>query len=213
MNIVKFIFVTIFFHLLLVATAQDEQQGMRYRGFSGGMMLHSGYLFGGTSSVQSTTGKLLGSQNMAGMPWGIGGCLRFHFGNHFRMGMEGHSTTLNYAETGSFFSLGWGGFLFDGYWTHHHWTFFGGGTIGGGRVQNLTLLESTPLDEIAENHSSYRTYGVMLITPFLGIEYAITPKIHLIAKADYLINVLHRQPDFVQGIRCYVGIVFQRYKH
>lgn len=205
----KISFLFLFLLPLVLLMAQTENRQKFFNGFSGGMMLHSGYLFGGQSTVYSETGTLLGTHNMEGMPFGIGGCLRFHLGKHLRVGMEGYVSTLNYATTKSYFSLGWGGILADGYWVFNKWTVFAGGTIGGGRVKNVTLLESTPLDFIAENGSSYREYGVLLATPFAGIEYALTKKLHLFVKADWIFNITHDQPDFAHGVRCYVGLIFQ----
>ncbi|MEG1555186.1 MAG: hypothetical protein RR356_00465 [Bacteroidales bacterium] len=183
---------------------------MHYKAFSGGMMLHTGYVFGGKSTVYDAHHNFIGSKEMKGTPWGIGGVLRFHFGKHLRIGTEGYSTNLQYGKNGSFVQLGWGGFLMDCQWIIEKFTLFVGGTLGGGGVKNLTLLDNSHTDFVEEGHATYRKYGVGLLTPFMGFEYAVTPKLHLIVKLDYIMNITNPQPDFVTGPRIYFGVLFCR---
>jgi hypothetical protein len=48
----------------------------------------------------------------------------------------------------------------------------------------------------------------MVATPFLGMEYAVSQRVHLVAKADYIFNIAEKQTDFANGIRIYAGFVF-----
>jgi hypothetical protein len=48
----------------------------------------------------------------------------------------------------------------------------------------------------------------MIADPFMGMEYAIANKIHLITKVDCIFNITQKQPDFAIGTRFYAGIVF-----
>ena len=194
-------FCCILFFLQTKAQGVDNKKTY-FQGYSGGMMLHTGYISGGTVSVNSQE-KI----KLQGMPFGIGGLLRFHFGNHFRAGGEGYSSTLHYGKNKSYSSLSWGGLLLDCQWKINKFTLFLGGTIGGGSVKNITILNNFFPHSIEKN-ATYKKYTVMVADPFIGMEYAIAQKVHLITKVDCIINITNKQPDFAIGTRFYVGIVF-----
>ena len=59
--------------------AQERQR------IDGGMMVHSGYLHGNIKAL---------NYEAKGPTFGLGGVLRFHLGNHFRVGGEGYVSTL-----------------------------------------------------------------------------------------------------------------------
>ena len=40
---------------------------------------------------------------------GIGGVIRLHFGENFRVGSEGYVSTLTQLDNGSYLKYGWGG--------------------------------------------------------------------------------------------------------
>lgn len=191
---------------LMPAAAENK---MKYNGYSGGMMLHTGYVFGGVSTPQHA-GTLVATEEMQGMPMGIGGAIRLYFGKYLRVGTEGYSTTLYYGQKGSYATIGWGGLLADCAFTKDSHTFFVGATVGGGAFRNLTLTESMQQDWEVENNVSYRKYAFMAVTPFVGYEWAMTKKIHLTLKLDYLLNVTNPQPDFITGPRLYIGFMFCR---
>ena len=183
--------------------AQDtSEKGFSFQGYSGGMMLHSGYLFGGHINLPNTSESVA----IRGIPFGLGGTLRVHFGEHFRVGMEGHSSTLHYGENNkSFVSLGWGGLLVDWHWKIKRTAIFCGGTIGGGSVKNIAVLNNV---NSIEKNAVYRKYSVMVVNPFIGAEYALTDKIRWITKIDCIVNLTQRQSDFAIGPRVYTGFVF-----
>lgn len=182
---------------------------MAYSGFSGGMMLHTGYVQSREFTLNNPDGTTRETMQLKGAPFGLGGALRVHFGQHLRVGTEGYVSTLMYGKNKSYTSVGWGGLLVDCAWNLKSWTPFIGGTIGGGSVKNLTLLEPTAGDFTLENNSaSYRKYGFMALSPFVGVEYAMTQKVHLILKLDYLLNLTNWQDDFTTGPRFYVGFMF-----
>ena len=187
--------------LVLQTTARDLSSNKMYlQGYSGGMMLHTGYLSGGKVNIPSQK-----PIQMWGAPFGVGGLLRFHFGNHLRIGGEGYNSTLHYGKNNSFMTLSWGGLLIDSPWEINKFTFFPGITIGGGNVNNITGLDKF-IDQGQE--AIYRKYAVMIADPFIGMEYALNRKMHLITKIDYIINITGKQPDFTKGPRIYFGIVF-----
>jgi hypothetical protein len=199
----------IFFYIccilfFLQTNAQDiDNKKTYFQGYSGGMTLHTGYLWGGVVSVNIP--PLL--TEIQGMPFGMGGLLRFHFGKHFRFGGEGYNSTLYYGENKSYTSLSWGGLLLDCQWKINKFTLFFGGTIGGGSVKNITILNNVS-NQTIEKNAVYRKYNLMVVDPFIGVEYAIANKIHLIAKVDCIFNITKKQPDFAVGPRFYAGIVF-----
>ena len=90
-----------------------------YQGFSGGMMLHTGYLFGQDGNAPKTAdGRLCSPQ---GALFGIGGALRVHLWKYLRTGFEGFVSTMPSAITdcrdvlknGSYVRVGCGGVLAD----------------------------------------------------------------------------------------------------
>jgi len=179
---------------------EDVEKKMSFRGYSGGMMLHTGYLSGGVVNTSNPLEKT----KIQGMSWGVGGCLRFHFGKHLRIGGEGYNSTLHYGKNKSYIALSWGGLLADCQWRIDKFTVFLGGTIGGGSVKNITVLDNSTTGK----NAAYRKYPVMVATPFVGMEYTLTPRLRLIAKADHVFSISKRQPDFATGIHVYAGVVF-----
>lgn len=189
--------------LVLLASLSAKAGGrLEYRGFQGGMMLHSGWVDGGQLEIGGTM------QKMKGLPTGIGGALKVQLGDHLRVGTEGYTSALSYGDFASSLSVGWGGLLVD-------WAFVGrsgktsffGATVGGGAVKNLTLNTEPADDFVAEEGVSFRRYAVPLITPFVGMEYPLTERINVVVKADCLIP-LSEAPDFPLGVRLYVGFMF-----
>lgn len=74
--------------------------------FDGGMMVHTGYLIDNIPALD---------YKASGMSFGLGGVLRFHIGNHMRLGGEGYVSTLPQKRNGSFVRMGWGGMVTDFY--------------------------------------------------------------------------------------------------
>ncbi len=205
----------IFFYCILFVlqvNAQDtDGKKIYFQGYSGGMMLHTGYLFSGEVNIYNDITHSVETIDIQGMPVGIGGLMRFHFGKHFRVGGEGYSSTLHYGKNKSYMTLGWGGVLFDCRWVLNKFTIFLGGTIGGGSVKNVTVANNASSHSIEKN-ALYRKYAVMIIDPFIGMEYAVNRSIHLIAKIDYIISVNGSRSDFAMGPRIYLGVIFSRSK-
>ena len=208
-----FLFIVVIFSINNSCFARENGARFAYKGFSGGMMPHSGYFFGGKTAVYDAQETLLSVEEMRGLPLGLGGAIRLHFGDHWRLGTEGYSTTLRYGKYNSNVTIGWGGLLADYHWKIGKFKPFGGGTLGGGSVKNLTLLQDNPLDYATEQAASYRNYSFMAFCPFAGMEYSLSDKTHLIFKIDYLMNLSNPQDDFVKGPRIYLGLMFHHTKH
>lgn len=185
-------------------------RGFRYSGYSGGMMLHTGWLSAGNITVAGNSGAF--TQKMSGMPTGVGGAMKIRFGDWFRFGTEGYVSTLRYGDHGSNARVGWGGLLVDAIWHAGRLSPFAGVTFGGGNVRNLTLGETAGMDFDAEKNVSYRKYSFLTAIPFAGVEYAMTSHMHIVLKVDWMTNLSNRQPDFPRGPRIYIGFAFFRGK-
>lgn len=171
-------------------------------------MLHTGYVSAGTVSFTAPGEGAVGV-DMRGMPYGIGGALKVGFGKYLRIGTEGYVSTLNYGENHSYESVGWGGLIVDGTLPLGRWMPFAGLTFGGGSVKNVTALEDSTGDFALDGGTtSYRRYPFLALAPFAGVEYALTERVHLVLKADYLLNLSSIQADFVRGPRIYFGFMF-----
>ena len=205
-KILFFCFITLLF---TDAIGQEPvPKKMRFEGYSGGMMVQTGYLFGGTTKVLDNATDVVQNTDMHGFSFGLGGTMRFHFGKYLRIGGEGYTSKLFYGKNGTYASLGWGGILADCKWDFNKWTLFAGGTFGGGKVSNFVFSNSSSKKPILENNTAFRKYSVMIVNPFVGVEYAVTSRLHLIAKADWIINISNRQIDFPMGPRVYIGVAF-----
>jgi hypothetical protein len=191
-------------------------QGLEYAGFSGGMMVHTGWIGGG--HITLTDGTNTYHSHLSGAPTGIGGVARIHLGKHLRVGSEGYVSTLNYGggqganRNQSHARIGWGGVLADWLWRVGDWAPYVGATLGGGGFRNLTLTDPTPLDNVLERGASYRQYTFMMVAPFAGVEYTLTERVRLNMKADWMFNLTNRREDFATGLRLYFGFSFYRLK-
>lgn len=194
---------------LFAGDGNGTRKAFSFSGYQGGMMVHSGYVRSGQCQFVSADGAQTYGMVMQGAPLGIGGALKLGFGEHLRVGAEGYVSNLYYGRYGSYSSTGWGGVLADCVWHKGRWSWFAGGTIGGGGVKNVTLFDDMPLDFRLENGTaSYRHYGFMAIVPYAGVEFALTGRVHLTMKVDWMLNVTRRQADFVTGPRIYLGFMF-----
>ena len=188
------------------------QNLFQYNGFSGGMMVHSGYLQSKDFTIATNNGHSLQNLQAKGVPFGIGGAAKVHLGKHLRVGGEGYVSNLNYGEHNSIFSLSYGGALVDCVWQNKRFSPYVGVLFGGGSTQNTTLFAPTYDDFIAEGNVSYRKNSFLALSPFVGVEYALNDKIRLTLKADYLLNLNNPSADLPNGVRVFVGFMFYRLK-
>lgn len=186
---------------------QKPKHPLAFSGYQGGMMFHSGYVTSREYSIYDNTGAVVEKIKSSGSPIGIGGALRINFGEHLRIGTEGYVSTLH-SKNNSYSSVGWGGLLVDSKWEIKRWTIFTGAVIGGGSVKSLIHFNNTPNDYTLDEYTSFRKYAFCAVAPFFGAEYALTSKIHLVMKADYLLNVSNFQDDYPSGIRLFIGFMF-----
>ena len=150
-------YVILLFCLLLTnSVLAGESQSKVYQGFSGGMMGHASYLFGVNPDAPMTSEGVLCSPQ--GGSFGLGGALRVHLWKHLRVGGEGFVSTMNSGATnmkhilqeGSYIRTGWGGLIVDACWRKEKvWPYIGG-SIGGGAMRSLYVLEGNQDDWVAE---------------------------------------------------------------
>ncbi|MBQ0034136.1 MAG: hypothetical protein KBS77_02460 [Bacteroidales bacterium] len=200
-----------------------------YNGFSGGMMLHLGYQAGRGAGFPNQLTDPVEETVLRSITYGIGGMARVHLMRHMHVGMEGYVSTmpLKSQGDGSNIRSGWGGVLAD-YYTpiSQRCQFIAGGTLGGGAQRNLHVFTEENSQIIGDSFqetwnnfifhnrqestspASYTKRGFFVIDPYIALEYAVTDRIHMIFKLDYLLAT-HRQAFLTpSGPRLYIGFMF-----
>ncbi|MBO7602991.1 MAG: hypothetical protein J6S97_01085 [Bacteroidales bacterium] len=183
--------------LLSILPAQAQEKKL-FNGFDGGMMVHTGYLSGSIGPDRIPA---------KGLPLGIGGVIRLHVGNHFRVGSEGYVSTLDQRGNGSYVKYGWGGILADACVVLGKVMPYAGLTVGGGSATTL-LMEETPKTAWAPiDGTIYHKQGFLALCPFAGCDFIVSDVMHLTLKADWL-NCLGRNVSAPSGPRIYFGFLF-----
>lgn len=171
--------------------AQDRQL------FDGGMMAHTGYMHCTFDEI---------GYEAKGMCFGLGGVLRFHIGNHFRIGGEGYVSTLRQMKNGSYIRTGCGGVTADAYWRFGRWIPYFGVTAGGGKTSALLMFDGSTDDWETEAEVVMHNSPFFFVTPNVGVEFLLTESVHLTMKVDRLFNV--SKAEMPTGVRVYLGFVF-----
>ena len=185
------------FLLIILFCISTSIQAQNRQRFDGGMMVHTGYLQNHFSVLD---------YDAQGMTFGLGGVLRFHLGNHFRVGGEGYVSTMKQMDNGSYIRTSWGGLLADAYWRFGRWQPFAGVTIGGGKTSSLLMFEGSADDWEAEPNVFLHNESFFFVNPNIGVEFALTEAVHLTLKVDRLFPV--SSIEMPKGTRCYLGFVF-----
>lgn len=199
-----------------------------YNGFSGGMMVHLGYQAGRGIGFPTMVGDHSEETYLRSIAYGIGGMARVHLLNHMHVGMEGYVSTmpLKSQGDGSNIRTGWGGALCDYFFTMGRCQFIAGGTLGGGAQRNLHVFNEENSTLIGENFrdtwdnfltfasqqstspATYTKKSFFVFDPYVAIEYAVTNRIHMIFKLDYMLASHSRIFLTPSGPRLYVGFIF-----
>ena len=207
-----------------------------FTGFSGGMMLHAGYLFSKDPRyVFSNTG--LGSEDYIknlprdGVCIGLGGALRVHLIDHIHLGAEGGVSTMPLMKTGSNIRTGWGGVLCDFYTDWGKVRPLIGMTIGGGTMKRLFVPDEPPVvyttgADTTNYNSSYVKTPFFFLDPYVGLEIGLNSHMALMIRIDYMLPFGRSNSSLTNlgqdikwsnfmtpsGPRLYVGIMFGRLK-
>jgi hypothetical protein len=185
-----------------------------YQGFSGGMMLHTGYLFGKDKNAPVTTDGQ--STSPQGALFGIGGALRFHLWKYLRTGFEGFVSTMpstttdcrNVLKPGSYVRVGCGGVLADCCWRLEKvWPYIGA-TVGGGSMKGLYILDGDQNSWAKDENSTFHKQSFFYVTPYVGCDYCLTKKVHITFRLDWMLAIHHQELVMPTGPRLYFGFMF-----
>lgn len=200
--------------LLTNSVFAGESQSKVYQGFSGGMMGHASYLFGVNPEVPKTPEGVLCSPQ--GGSFGLGGALRVHLWKHLRVGGEGFVSTMNSGATnlkqilqeGSYVRTGWGGLIVDACWRKEKvWPYIGG-SIGGGAMRSLYVLEGSQDDWVEEETAWLHKTSFFYVNPYVGVDWCMTQKVHMTFRADWLLALNKGDLVMPTGPRLLIGFMF-----
>ena len=188
--------------LLLGHGTGIAQEKSLIKGFSGGMMIHSGYQTGCDNPF---------GYNMQGATFGIGGVARLHLTDHFRTGFEGYVSTLGLKHDiakGSHNKIFWTGLLADWYWQKGQFYPYTGITVGGGMETSYLMFEGSSDDWETEPRAVFRKAGFVAVDPFIGCDIALSDAVRLTFKMDWLLAIRKDGLNRPFGPRLYVGFIF-----
>ncbi len=183
----------------LDAAAQDNKT---IKGFSGGMMVHTGYLSGCDNPFE---------YNASGPTFGIGGVAKIHLTKHLRVGFEGYFSSMGLKENiseGSFNKIFWTGLLADWYWKRGRFYPYVGATVGGGMETSFLIFEGDKHDWLPETNAVYHKQPFLAVDPFIGVEYKVGAALRLTLKADWLLAINSDGLNRPMGPRLYFGCIF-----
>ena len=212
--------------LFLSATATDAQKDMAidsvvvgnektpvFQGYSGGMMLHAGYLFGKNPYAILPSGESISPQ---GLTTGIGGSLRINLWKHLRVGCEGYVSTMkcgvtdmkDVLQSGSYVRTGSGGVLADACWRMEKvWPYIGA-AVGGGAMRTLALVDGTEEDWQPEELAMLTKQGFGYVNPYVGMDWCMTKRVHLTLRMDWMLALSDKQLVLPTGPRFFFGFMF-----
>ncbi len=185
-----------------IGAAAAENNKKIIKGFSGGMMIHTGYL-GGCDNPYG--------YNADGATYGIGGVARLHFTKHFRLGFEGYVSTMGLHEKvadGSFNKMFWTGALCDWFWKLGEWYPYIGASVGGGMETAYYMFDGDKTDWLPEPDAVFHKQPFFAFDPFAGVEYKVGRALHLTLKMDWLLAVNSDGLNMPTGPRIYFGCIF-----
>lgn len=188
--------------MMLVLSTLSAQESKTIKGFSGGMMIHTGYQTGCDNPF---------GYNMKGATFGIGGVARLHLTDHFRTGFEGYVSTLGLKRDiakGSHNKLFWTGLLADWYWQKGKFYPYIGASVGGGMETSYLMFEGSGSDWQPEGKAVFKKEGFVAVDPFIGCDIALGEAMRLTVKMDWLLAMRRAGLNSPTGPRIYIGFIF-----
>ena len=182
--------------------ASTAQESKFIKGFSGGMMVHSGYQYGCDNPF---------GVDISSPTFGIGGCAKLHLTDHFRTGFEGYFSTApirKVVESGSHNKLFWTGLLADWFWHRGKFIPYIGTTLGGGMETSFLMFEGDKHDWAPEGMTVLHKQPFFAIDPYVGVEYAVGKALRLTLKADWMLAINSDGLNRPMGPRVYFGFIF-----
>ena len=184
------------------AMSLNAQEKKVIKGFSGGMMIHSGYQYGGDNPY---------GVDISSPTFGMGGCAKLHFSNHFRAGFEGYFSSAPIKgdlQSGSHNKLFWTGALADFFWKKGKFVPYVGATVGGGMETSFYLFDGNKYDWEVETKAVLHKEPFFALDPYAGIEYKVGRALRLTLKADWLLAINSHGLNQPMGPRLYFGCIF-----
>ena len=188
--------------ILSAISISSAEEKKIIKGFSGGMMIHTGYQFGCDNPY---------NLNISSGTFGLGGCAKIHFTKHFRAGFEGYFSTAPLrkgVESGSHNKVFWTGALADWFWSIGKFTPYIGVTAGGGMETAFYMFEGDKYDWTPEGNAVLHKQPFFAIDPYIGVEYAVGKALRLTLKADWLTAINSDGLNRPTGPRLYFGVIF-----
>ena len=188
--------------LIICVATLHAQDNKVIKGFSGGMMIHSGYQYGCDNPF---------GLDISAPTFGIGGCAKLHLFNHFRTGFEGYFSTAPIrkgVESGSHNKLFWTGVLADLFWEQGKLIPYIGTTLGGGMETAFLMFEGDKHDWALEESTVLHKQPFFAIDPYVGIEYTVGAALRLTLKADWMLALNSDGLNKPMGPRIYFGFIF-----
>ncbi len=189
----------IFIAICFTGGAQEKVKFIK--GFSGGMMAHTGYQFGGDNPFNF---------NPKGATFGIGGVARLHLTDHFRSGFEGYFSTVGLRKevvSGSHNKVFWAGALADWFWKSGRFYPYIGTTVGGGMETSFYIFEGDKHDWLPESAVLHKQ-PFFALDPFVGCDIEVGEALRLTVKADWLFAINNEGLNRPLGPRIYFGFIF-----
>ena len=189
-------------------TEESERQAgetkMAIKGFGGGMMVHTGYQFGGDNPRDYQPN---------GVTFGLGGVAKVQLTKHFRAGAEGYFSSVDLTQdvmSGSHNKIFWAGALVDWFCKRGRFYPYAGISVGGGMETSLYMFQGNTNDWEPETEIIYRKQPFAYVDPFVGCDFAAGKAIRFTVKADWLMAFNNEGLNKPLGPRIYFGIIFAR---
>ena len=189
-------------------TEESERQAgetkKAIKGFCGGMMVHTGYQFGGDNPRDYQPN---------GVTFGLGGVAKVQLTKHFRAGAEGYFSSVDLTQdvmSGSHNKIFWAGALVDWFCKRGRFYPYAGISVGGGMETSLYMFQGNTNDWKPETEIIYRKQPFAYVDPFVGCDFAAGKAIRFTVKADWLLAFNNEGLNKPLGPRIYFGIIFAR---
>lgn len=197
----KFLITLVIVFSCMAGYAQEKPKFIK--GFSGGMMVHTGYLNGSDNPF---------GYDAAGATFGIGGVAKLNLSEHFRVGFEGYVSTMgledDVVKDGSYNKVFWTGLLCDWFWKVGRFYPYAGCTVGGGMETVFYMFDGNKDDWEIERKTVFNKQPFFAVDPFAGVDYQVGKAMRLTLKFDYLLAMNAGRINRPLGPRVYFGFIF-----
>ena len=222
-RLITTLFILISLPFFAISQESNSSKSWGYKGYSGGMFVHTGYVQSKEFSVFDLDGNKI-DMRIKGAVFGLGGKMGIFLHRNFRVGAEGYFSTCKY-NSGKYVNqliteksscrIGWGGFTFDILFPVNKFAPFMGVTIGGGSAKHLIFTEYNHFHHVA-TPVVYFSNPLIVINPVIGLEFFATKRISLLFKLDYMFNLYKtlsiNNNTYPRGVRLYLGVHFYHKK-